>query len=70
MICSWLFPQRRGSVLEERRIHQLHPVVQHDRILTRRKDGLVASLDNFSLVRLENVREGFAVLAAVVQSAA
>ena len=57
-------------MLEERRIYQLLPVVQHDRILTRRKDGLVASLDHFSLVRREYVREGFAVLAVIVQSAA
>ena len=61
------FPQRCGPVLKQRRIHQLFPVVQHDGVLTRRKDSLVASLDNLSLVRCKGVREGFAVQAVRLQ---
>lgn len=61
-----LLRQWRGSVLKQRRTHQLLPVVQHDGILTGRKDSLVASLDRFGLVGREGVREGFAVLAVIV----
>ena len=57
-------------MLKQRRIHQLLPVVQHDGVLTRRKDGLVASLDNLSLVRCEGVSEGFAVQAVRLQRTA
>ena len=57
-------------MLKQRRIHQLLPVVQHDRILTGRKDGLVASLDDLSLVRCKGVRDGFAVQAVRLQRTA
>lgn len=65
-----LLPQRRSPMSQQHRLHQPLPLMQHDRILTRRKDRLVAPLDHFGFIRCQNVREGFAILAVFVESAA